>query len=151
MAHAPAPVLSAKPTLGEVEGFLKDAMAASAFVDFRYEPQLPPAKSPSAMAQKADTVVVGPPDRVKAWVGPVSSGAANLWLTKEAHKVLRCRTMNRRVKTNGGELSRWYGPNSKGQYCWRTYRLEGLKLDTVEVVVAGRRYKAFPNVPAPVV
>jgi hypothetical protein len=107
------------------------------------------------MAQKADTKYIGSPDHVKSWVGPVSSGAANLWLTKPAkddglpHRVLRCRTMNRRVLTDGGELSRWYGPDAKGKFCWRSYRLEGIRLDTLQVVCAGRRYKGFPNVVAP--
>lgn len=140
-----APVLSVVPSLAEVKAALVLAVDAGAFVDFRYENQLPTPTSPSALAQKADTEFVGDPDRVKAWLGRV--GGAVVVDCKNGSTILRCRSMNRRAKF-AGVTTAYY--ENKGAYMWRAYRLQGIKLRSVEVVSAGKRFKLFPNA-APVV
>lgn len=135
----PSPCLSLVPTDIEVEEALKKVCDSSAFIDFRYVPQLPPSKSPSHLAALADTRMVGDPDQVKAWLGTV--GKATVRKTKDLNLILTCRTMNRRAIAKGATAA-YYG---KGEYMWRTYRKQGIKLETVEVVCAGKRYKLFPN------
>lgn len=135
----PTPCLSVAPTDAEVEAALKKVCSVSAFIDFRYVNQLPTPKTPSALAAKADTRFIGDPDHVKSWLGTV--GKATVRKTKTDNLILTCRTMNRRAIAKGATRP-YYG---KGEFMWRTYRKQGIQLDTVEVVCAGKRYKLFPN------
>lgn len=140
------PCLSARPSLAEISTVLSQAVAVSAFVDFRYENQRPAATSPSAVAARADTLFVGSPDQVKSWLGRV--GGASVVACKNGATILRCRSMNRRAKYEGASCAYY---ENKGAYMWRAYRLEGIKLHTLECVVGGKRIRLFPNVAAPVV
>lgn len=140
-----APCFSKRPTSTEIEATLKQVQLASGYVEFRYENQLPTPTSPSALAAKADTTFIGAPDHVKSWLGRV--GGSTIRITAKGNLILTCRTMNRRSKA-AGYTAPYY---DKGEYMWRTYRTVGIKLNTVQAVVGGKRLKLFPNVPAPVI
>jgi hypothetical protein len=88
------------------------------YVEFDYEPleECRTPMTPSKAADRADTVYVGPIQQAK---GFLNHGC--VVLTKESNWIVKLQSMNRRVRT---------GPN-QGRYKWRSYRVEGVALETV--------------------
>jgi hypothetical protein len=132
-----APCTNSSPTASEIADALVQVVQASAFIDFRYEAQLPASKSPSALAAKSDTVCVGAPDHVKAWLS--RTGGGGVVACKNGNIILRCRSINRRSAGKGIVSA------PKGEYLWRAYRVQGVKLHTVTVLSGGKRFRLFPN------
>lgn len=101
-----------------------DAIAASfisimgKYVEFDYDP-LPECRrpmTPSKAADIADTEFVGPIQQAK---GFLNHGC--VVLTKDSNWIVRLQSMNRRVRTGA----------NRGRYKWRSYRVEGIRLDSI--------------------
>ena len=143
------PCLSARPTKDEVETALRSVAATLALIVFRYDPlpECRTAMTPSKAAAAADTIQLGELDEVKGFAVENSVFTTKSTDRKgnpiEVHLLLRLRTMNRR-KAN--ERGIGYNPGDKGSYLWRSYRWEGIRLDTVKVCSGGRWQRLFPAV-----
>jgi hypothetical protein len=122
------------PTLDKIASCL--LAASGRYTEFRYDRRRwtheRVAMTPSRAAAEAATVKVGPLDEVKGYAGGVEGGG--VWVTKDGNWVLTLLTMNRR--------------KLDGRYQWRSYRLEGIKLETVRVNMGGRlgKVRTFPAV-----
>ena len=130
--------LAANPDVNEIAESLESALKQ--YVEFDYEPQTETRMSASAIEQRADTLVVPPPEKVKGFLEG-KEGAKALWQTKDGRTVLTIRNMNRRKKMDTGTGYHARQGMSKGEYLFRTFRLEGVKLATVTVA---KKTKLFP-------
>jgi hypothetical protein len=138
------PCLIHLPTLDQIAECL--ASVKGSFVQFSYQPQLPP-RSPTAsiVAQRDDTLVIPPRELVKGYLDAVPGRVEPIWRTREGHLVCLLRNMQRRkLQPSGMGYFARYGVN-QGAYLWRTFRLSGINLGSVQVA-NGRRGKAklFP-------
>ena len=120
-------VLNDRPDGLEVAAALM--AVAGRYVEFRYVPQLKKAKSPSALAREADTVHKGEPDVVKAFLDPELTTIR--YAPTTGHWVVTLHTMNRVAAGLNGEWEKY--DYEKGNYLPHTYRMAGIRLDTVMV------------------
>jgi hypothetical protein len=114
---------------------------AGRYVEFRYVPQKQKSTSPSALAREADTIHKGEPDVVKGFLDPEQT---RIWFAQTTgHWCVMLHTMNRQAKTSDGEWAK-YGYEEKN-YVPHTYRMAGIRLDTVMVADgANGKKRLFP-------
>ena len=139
------------PTLDDIFFALK--AAEGRYVEFRYVPVHPPRPAtPSVVAARADTRMVGEIDVAKGWLAPDPAGRSPVWVTKESKVAVRILSINRRkaLETGEGYYSKPI-PSSpegkeKGEYLWRTFRADGIQLETVKVTDGPNgKIRLFPN------
>jgi hypothetical protein len=124
--------VSPAPTVEQVRLAFESAKAR--YVTFQYVPQLPPKPlTPSVVAQKADTRMLDPLPLVKGFLEAKDRAANPVWKTKDERWVMVLKAMNRRkaLPTGEGYFAKY--DMTQDTYLWRTYRLEGVRLDTVMV------------------
>ena len=137
------------PSIADIFEALESAQGR--YVEFDYDAVCPPKPlTPSVVAQRKDTRMIPPPQRAKGFIQSCD-GTAPVWVTKERHVVVRFLSMHRRkaLPTGEGYFSRCIpsSPNGKerGEYLWRTYRAEGIRLATVRVADGARgKVRLFP-------
>jgi len=119
-----------KPTTDQIAAAL--LACRGRYVTFKYTTQLKRrAKSPSVMAALEDTRYVGPNDEVKAFI---DHEKASIWLAKSTnHWVICIHVMGRRKALPNGEGKYAEYGYTEGEYLPRTYRLDGIKLETLLV------------------
>ena len=138
------------PTLDDIFASMK--AAEGRYVEFRYEPIEKRKLTPSVIEARKDTRIVGEIDVAKGWLAPDPAGKPPVWLTKESKVAVRILSMNRRkaLETGEGYYSKPI-PSSpegkeKGEYLWRTFRAEGIRLETVQVTDGPNgKIRLFPN------
>lgn len=124
--------VSPTPTLAQVKAAMESAQKR--YVTFHYVPQLPPRPlTPSVVAQQADTRMLGPLPLVKGFLEAKDRTAPAVWTTKDGNycAILKSMQRRKRLATGAGYFAR-YGM-VENEYLWRSYRLAGIKLDTVFV------------------
>lgn len=127
------------PTMPDAATALISACEGRRYCEFRYVNQKTYNDTPSRMAAKADTEMKGPLDEVKGFL----FSADDVFFAKTTgHWCIRVYSMNRQVKGTNGYYSerhnRRTGKNfERKNYLPRTYRLVGIRLETV-FVGAGR-------------
>jgi hypothetical protein len=144
------------PTLREVVDVFEGLESGLGFIQFNYVPQLPKKKAcPSSIAAAADTrysrAGQADPSLVRAYVPAGGRHERDYWIyenQKNQQLLVRLRPMDRLCEGNGTLKETTGEPMEEGKYVWRSYRVGGIKLDTVHAVIGGAKARLFPNAPA---
>ena len=129
------------PMIREIFQSLREAADKGAYVEFDYQPQLPPRTLTfSVIRQRADTRIIPPPERVK---GFLERGAVRL-ARSTGNFIAFLFSMNRRKRLPTGAGA--WPTYDQGAYLPRNYIVDGIKPATVNVALPfSRKQRMFPN------
>ena len=139
------------PSLSDIHEALESVKGR--FIEFDYDTICPPKpNTPSVVSQKEDTKSIPPPQRAKGFAVPNGTDAL-VWVTKQNNVVIRFLSMHRRKEKPTGEgyfsksIPSSPGGKEQGEYLWRTYRAEGIRLASFLVADGSRgKVRLFPAV-----
>lgn len=144
------------PSLRNVVDVFEALESGLGYLEFEYVPQRKARRScPSVDAQREDTsyspAAAANPALVRAYVphGGLHGENDGYWIfeNKASETLVRLRPSTRRANGLGVWKKADGSPMDEGEYVWRSYLIQGIKLDTVVAVVGGQKVRLFPNAP----
>jgi len=122
---------NANPTLEEIAATLMANIGRYIELDYDPVPECQRPLTPSKEIEILTTVYKEPLSKFKTHTGP---DQGRVWLTKDRNWVFTCKTSTRQDADTGA-------------YKWRTLRLEGIRLESVQVNSGPNgKVPMFPNV-----